>query len=73
MKNVIMLLLMLIAGSIYAQEKQNTYYFKKNGKQVQEKDSADYTRTISAITGNEKLFKLEEFYKNGIKPLQLQA
>lgn len=65
MKNVMMLLLMLIAGSTYAQEKQNTYYFNKNGKEVQEKDSADYIRTISAITGNEKLFKLEEFYKNG--------
>jgi TonB family protein len=65
MKNVIMLMLMLIAGSIYAQEKQNIYYFKKNGKQVQEKDSADYIRTIRAISADEKLFSFEEVYKSG--------
>ncbi len=67
MKNVIMLLLMLMAGSIYAQENQNTYYFKKNGKQVQNKDSADYIRTISVIDSSGKTYKkLTEYYKNGV-------
>ncbi|WP_026903855.1 energy transducer TonB [Pedobacter glucosidilyticus] len=65
MKNVIMLLLMLIAGSTSAQEKQNTYYFNKNGKEVQDKDSADYIRTISSPESRKTYFKLIEYYKNG--------
>nr|WP_081987701.1 energy transducer TonB [Pedobacter glucosidilyticus] len=65
MKNLIMLLLMLIAYSTYAQEKQYTYYFKKNGKQVQEKDSADYIRTISPPDSGETHYKLVEYYKDG--------
>jgi TonB family protein len=56
---------MLIACITYAQEKQNTFYFKKNGKQVQEKDSADYIRTISPSDPGETHYKLVEHYKDG--------
>ncbi len=47
MKLLITIILLSIVELTQAQEKQNTYYFKKNGKEVQEKDSADYIRTIS--------------------------
>jgi TonB family protein len=56
---------MCITGSTYAQTKQITTYFKVDGKQVQEKDSADYIRTISPPESRKTHFKLVEHYKNG--------
>lgn len=67
MRLLITIILLSIVELTQAQEKQNTYYFKKNGKQVQNKDSADYIRTISVIDSSGKTYKkLTEYYKNGV-------
>ncbi|WP_026903853.1 energy transducer TonB [Pedobacter glucosidilyticus] len=65
MKLLLTIILLSIVELTQAQEKHNTYYFKKNGKQVQEKDSADYIRTISSPDSGETYHKLVEYYKSG--------
>ncbi|WP_304068432.1 TonB family protein [Pedobacter glucosidilyticus] len=65
MKLLLTIILLSIVELTQAQEKQYTYYFKKNGKQVQNKDSADYIRTISPPDSGETYYKLVDHYKSG--------
>jgi len=48
-----------------AQKKQNTYFLKDNGKEVELKDSADYIRIIQEPDSGETNFVVQEFYTNG--------
>ena len=51
--------------AIFAQKKQNVYFLKNNGKEVNIKDSADFIRVISEPDSGETLFNIKEFYTNG--------
>lgn len=62
--------LLIISCSVtvcLAQKKQNVYFFKNNGRQVDLKDSADYLRVIQEPDSGSKFFTLLEYYKNGSK------
>lgn len=48
-----------------AQKKQNVYFLKNNGKEVDLKDSADFIRVIQEPDSGETNFILQEFYANG--------
>jgi TonB family protein len=65
MKTFLTFILCVLGSITLAQEKRNSTYFKMDGKQVQEKDSADYIRTISPPESRKTYFKLVEYYKNG--------
>jgi len=54
-----------VLNSIQAQKKQNVYFFKNNGKEVQLKDSADFIRIIQEPDSGETDFVFQEFYANG--------
>lgn len=66
MKNIIILFsLFVVFSSANAQKKQNVYFFKNNGKEVDTKDSADYARIIQEPDSGETNYILKEFYSNG--------
>jgi TonB family protein len=52
-----------------AQKKQNTYFFKNNGKEVELKDSADFIRIIQEPDSGETNYVVQEFYTNGNRKL----
>jgi len=55
--------LFCISLTCFAQEQ--IFYFKKNGKKVDLKDSADYIRVVQPPDSNVVFFTVIEFYKNG--------
>lgn len=66
MKNIFILFTLLFTLSVVkAQKKQNVYFFKNNGKEVNTKDSADFVRIIQEPDSGETDFLLQEFYANG--------
>ncbi len=68
MKNTILLFSLCFVLSIAnAQKKQNVYYLKNSGKEVDLKDSADYVRIIQEPDSGEVNFNLLEFYIDGKK------
>jgi len=46
----------------FAQRQQNVYFFKKNGKEVKLRDSADYIRIIRAPDSGRVYYELLEYY-----------
>jgi TonB family protein len=50
----------------FAQKQQNVYFFKKNGKEVKVRDSADYIRIIREPDSGKVNYELVEYYKNNI-------
>lgn len=44
---------------------QTVYYLKKNGKYINNADSADYTRVVNNPDSGSVLFNVTEYYKNG--------
>jgi TonB family protein len=70
MKKISILLpLFFICFLATAQKKQNTYFLKNNGKEVELKDSADFIRIIEEPDSGEKNFVVQEFYVNGKRKL----
>lgn len=66
MKKTVLLFVILCTLQIAkAQKKQNVYYLKNNGKEVNLKDSADFIRIIQEPDSGETNFILQEFYANG--------
>lgn len=49
----------------YAQKKQNVYFLKNNGRYVDRKDSADYTRIVQEPDSGSVLYSVMEYYPNG--------
>lgn len=58
------IVLQLIVTPLYAQKKQNVYFFKNDGRQVDLKDSADFTRIIQEPDSGDTHFLFFEFYAN---------
>lgn len=68
MKNVFILFALLFTlSAAKAQKKQNVYFFKNNGKEVNTKDSADFVRVIQEPDSGETNFVFQELYLNGKK------
>jgi antitoxin component YwqK of YwqJK toxin-antitoxin module len=51
----------------------NIFYFKKSGRQVYQRDSADYTRVFLPPADGSPLFTVNEFYINGTPKLSGKA
>lgn len=52
----------------FAQKQQNVYFFKKNGKEVKLRDSADYIRIIREPDSGKVNYELIEYYRdNSVK------
>lgn len=68
MKKILFLNLVLLSTIAFAQKKQNIYYLKYNGAEVQ-KDSADFTRIIQEPDSGEVNFVLLEYYPDDQKKL----
>ncbi|RZJ16109.1 MAG: TonB family protein [Acinetobacter sp.] len=66
-KTLLLFSLFVISFFANAQKKQNTYFFKDNGKEVELKDSADFIRIIQEPDSGDKKFILQEFYMNGTR------
>jgi TonB family protein len=62
MKLFFTVVLMLLCATGFA---QNVYYLKFDGRYVKDRDSADYTRVVSAPDSASKLYNVAEFYLNG--------
>lgn len=56
-------LLLFLTNSLFAQ--QAVYYLKKDGKYINQPDSADYIRIIKLPDSASVLYNVFEFYKNG--------
>ncbi len=48
-----------------AQKKQNVYFLKDNGKYVNNRDSADFTRIVQEPDSGSVLYNVMEYYPNG--------
>jgi len=55
--------LLCTALTCFAQEQ--TFYYKKNNRKVELKDSADYIRVVRAPEPGTTLYKVTDYYKNG--------
>lgn len=56
---------LLFAAAFCSAQQANIYYLKNNGRYVNSRDSADYTRTVSAPDSGSRLYNVAEYYKNG--------
>ena len=65
MKYILLIFLSLIFFYSSAQKKQNVYYFKNNGFEVQSKDSSDFFRVIEEPDSTSTYFNIKEYYKSG--------
>lgn len=65
MKPLIITFFLLITTLSFAQHRQNVYFFKNDGRQVQERDSADYIAVISEPDSGTVFYNVFEFYPNG--------
>lgn len=66
MKKIVLLFVILCSFQIAkAQKKQNVYFFKNNGKEVNVKDSADFVRVVQEPDSGETNFVLLEYYADG--------
>lgn len=63
MRLLLILTLLCTAITCFAQEQ--VFYFKKNNKKVEIKDSADYIRTVSPPDSGTGFYRITEHYKNG--------
>ncbi|WP_345950127.1 TonB family protein [Mucilaginibacter sp. PAMB04274] len=64
-------------------QRQNVYFFKNNGRQVTQRDSADYTRVVREPDSGSVLYKVLEYYLDGrprrmalssaIEPIKLEG
>lgn len=70
-KLLVVLYLLLVSFVTFSQKpvRQSVFYFTKTGIEVQGKDSADLIRVISEPDSGSKLYKVNEFYKNGHRKL----
>jgi TonB family protein len=66
-KGILLFAIMLSMMIAKAQKKQNVYFFKNNGKEVNVKDSADYIRVIQEPDSGETNFVLLEYYANSVR------
>jgi TonB family protein len=57
--------LLFTLSAVKAQKKQNIYFFKNNGKEVNSKDSADFVRAIQEPDSGETNFVYLEFFADG--------
>ena len=65
MKYILIFFLSLSFFYSFAQKKQNVYYFKNNGFEVQSKDSSDFVRVIEEPDSTSTYFNIKEYYKSG--------
>ena len=70
MKALLTLVCVFTTLLCFSQVRQNVYFYKNSGKQVKERDSADYTRVIREPDSGSKFFKVLEYYING-KPKRM--
>jgi TonB family protein len=70
MKALLTLICVFTTVLCFSQVRQNVYFYKNNGKQVKERDSADYTRVIREPDSGSKFFKVLEYYINS-KPKRM--
>lgn len=64
MKYLFTFLLTGVIACSFAQ-RQNVYFFKNNGRQVNQRDSADYTRVVREPDSGSTFYKVMEYYLNG--------
>ncbi|MDB5114837.1 MAG: hypothetical protein JWQ79_329 [Mucilaginibacter sp.] len=64
MKLALTILFVSLAVTGFSQ-RQNVYFFKNNGSQVTERDSADYIRIVHEPDSGAVNYKVLEYYKNG--------
>jgi len=65
MKKILILICLILAfGVAKAQKKQNVYFFKNDGKEVSQADSADFVRIIQEPDSGDTNFVLLEYYVN---------
>jgi TonB family protein len=64
MKFLFTILLTGVITCSFAQ-RQNAYFFKNNGRQVKQRDSADYTRVVREPDSGSTFYKVMEYYLNG--------
>ncbi|MGY4538688.1 TonB family protein [Mucilaginibacter sp. UYNi724] len=57
----------LLISSVCFAQRQNVYFFKDNGREVDVKDSADYIRVVSEPDSGSTLYNVIEYYANGKK------
>ncbi|WP_295669663.1 energy transducer TonB [uncultured Mucilaginibacter sp.] len=70
MKLFFLTILIFTASVASAQQKVlNVTFLKNNGKQVDNRDSADYIRQVSAPDSGTVLFNVDDFYKDGKRKL----
>jgi len=62
-------LTLTLFGDVFAQQKQQTYFLKNDGREVKLKDSADYIRVIDMPDSGQKNYNIKEFYQDGSKKL----
>lgn len=65
MKKTLSLLLLLFLMNTVRAQRQNTYFFKNNSRQVTLRDSADFIRIIQEPDPGSTHFKLKEYYTDG--------
>lgn len=63
--NFLLLLLLSICNSAFAQKKENVYLIKDNGQYVEKQDSADFIRIVQEPDKGSELFMVKEFFKDG--------
>ncbi|SDE54276.1 TonB family C-terminal domain-containing protein [Mucilaginibacter pineti] len=73
MKLLLTLSLIFIGSLCLAQQGQNVYYIKNNGKYVDVRDSADYVRIVREPDSGTVLYNVTELYINGKRKLLGQS
>jgi TonB family protein len=59
----------LLTSSVCFAQVKKVYFFKDDGREVFNNDSADYVRAVSEPDSGSRLFNVTEFYANGKKKL----
>lgn len=67
MKKLVLSLVLIGLFTTTHAQRQNVYFLKNNGKEVKERDSADFIRIIQEPDSGDVNFKLLEYYPDGAK------
>ena len=69
MQVYIVLFLILVSLTVYAQKKRNIYFLRNDGKHITTRDSADYIRVVEEPDSGSLLYNVFEYYKDNKKKL----
>ncbi|WP_026897298.1 energy transducer TonB [Daejeonella oryzae] len=73
MKHIFLILISLFASAQSFSQNQNIYFLKNNGREVNQKDSADFIRIIRKPDSGSTYFTVSDFYPNNIKKFEGKA